>query len=219
MVGANGMGTVLVPLAPYGDVFRRDVWLYCPYPQPLALSGSTEGELTMPASSPKRKSSKGVEGSNLELIPTPNGLDMIDRQIIGLLQVDGRRAYGAIAEEVGLSEAAVRRRVQRLKDTGVMQIVAITDPQLLGYGREALVGIRVHGDVRTVADQVAAIDEANYVVMTAGSFDIIAEVIAVDDAALVHLLNDSIRSIPGVTEVETFLYLKLAKQTYAWGTK
>ena len=100
-----------------------------------------------------------------------------------------------------------------------MQIVAITDPLQLGYGREALVGIRVHGDVRRVADQVAAIDEANYVVMTAGSFDIIAEVIALDDNALVHLLNDSIRSIPGVTEVETFLYLKLSKQTYAWGTK
>jgi DNA-binding Lrp family transcriptional regulator len=83
----------------------------------------------MPASTPKRKSSKRVERSNLELIPTPNGLDMIDRQIIGLLQIDGRRAYGAIAEEVGLSEAAVRRRVQRLQDSGVMQIVAITDPQ------------------------------------------------------------------------------------------
>lgn len=160
-----------------------------------------------------------MERSNLELIQTPSVLDMIDRQIIGLLQHDGRRAYGAIAEVVGLSEAAVRRRVQRLRDSGVMQIVAITDPLQLGYGREALVGIRVHGDVRTVADRIAAIDEANYVVMTAGSFDIIAEVIAVDDAALVHLLNDSIRSIPGVTEVETFLYLKLSKQTYAWGTK
>ncbi len=134
-------------------------------------------------------------------------------------QRDGRRAYGAIAEEIGLSEAAVRRRVQRLKDSGVMQIVAITDPLQLGYGREALIGIRVHGDVRLVADKVAAIDEANYVVMTAGSFDIIAEVIAEDDNDLVHLLNDSIRSIPGVTEVETFLYLKLAKQTYAWGEK
>ena len=100
-----------------------------------------------------------------------------------------------------------------------MQIVAITDPLQLGYGREALIGIRVHGDVRLVADKIAAIDEANYVVMTAGSFDIIAEVIAVDDNALVHLLNDSIRSIHGVTEVETFLYLKLSKQTYAWGTK
>ncbi|MEI7654269.1 MAG: Lrp/AsnC family transcriptional regulator [Actinomycetota bacterium] len=146
-------------------------------------------------------------------------MDAIDRRIIGLLQVDGRRAYGAIALELGLSEAAVRRRVQRLRDSGVMQIVAITDPLQLGFGREALVGIRVHGDVRLVADKIAAIREANYVVMTAGSFDIIAEVIAVDDAALVHLLNDAIRSIPGVTEVETFLYLKLSKQTYNWGTK
>jgi Lrp/AsnC family transcriptional regulator for asnA, asnC and gidA len=173
----------------------------------------------MPANSPKKKNPKSAERSKLELISTPNSLDTIDRQIIGVLQVDGRRAYGAIADEVGLSETAVRRRVQRLRDTGVMQIVAITDPLQLGYGREALIGIRVHGDVRTVADQIAAIDEANYVVMTAGSFDIIAEVIAVDDAALVHLLNDSIRSIPGVTEVETFLYLQLSKQTYAWGTK
>ncbi|MSY32587.1 MAG: AsnC family transcriptional regulator [Actinobacteria bacterium] len=147
------------------------------------------------------------------------GLDSVDRRIVELLQRDGRRPYGAIAKDVGLSEAAVRRRVQRLRDAGVMQIVAITDPLQLGYGREALIGVRVQGDVRTVADKIASIEEANYVVMTAGSFDIIAEVIAVDDNALVHLLNDSIRSIPGVTEVETFLYLKLAKQTYAWGTK
>jgi Lrp/AsnC family transcriptional regulator for asnA, asnC and gidA len=155
----------------------------------------------------------------LELVTSRTSLDAVDRRIIELLQRDGRRPYGAIADEVGLSEAGVRRRVQRMRDAGVMQIVAITDPLQLGYGREALIGIRVHGDVRTVADRVAAIEEANYVVMTAGSFDLIAEVIAVDDDALVHLLNDSIRSIPGVTEVETFLYLKLAKQTYAWGAK
>jgi Lrp/AsnC family transcriptional regulator for asnA, asnC and gidA len=174
----------------------------------------------MPANKPQPKSHKSVERSNIELISSaPNALDSVDRQIISQLQRDGRRAYGAIAEEVGLSEAAVRRRVQRLRDSGVMQIVAITDPLQLGYGREALIGIRVHGDVRLVADKIAAIDEANYVVMTAGSFDIIAEIIAVDDDALVHLLNDSIRSIPGVTEVETFLYLKLSKQTYAWGAK
>ncbi|MGB8195982.1 MAG: Lrp/AsnC family transcriptional regulator [Acidimicrobiales bacterium] len=174
----------------------------------------------MPATKPLRQTKKSTESSTSELISSaPNGLDSIDRQIISHLQRDGRRAYGAIATEVGLSEAGVRRRVQRLKDSGVMQIVAITDPLQLGYGREALIGIRVHGDVRLVADKIASIDEANYVVMTAGSFDIIAEVIAVDDDALVHLLNDSIRSIPGVTEVETFLYLKLSKQTYVWGTK
>ncbi|HEV2427664.1 MAG TPA: Lrp/AsnC family transcriptional regulator [Acidimicrobiales bacterium] len=172
----------------------------------------------MPAAKPSR-TGRSAERANLEVLSTPNALDRVDREIISLLQVDGRRAYGAIADEVGLSEAAVRRRVQRLRDNGVMQIVAITDPLQLGYGREALVGIRVHGDVRLVADRVAAIEEANYVVMTAGSFDIIAELIAVDDDALVHLLNDSIRSIPGVTEVETFLYLKLSKQTYTWGAQ
>jgi Lrp/AsnC family transcriptional regulator for asnA, asnC and gidA len=174
----------------------------------------------MPANKTPTKSRKSAERSNLEVSSlTPNALDSFDRQIISELQRDGRRAYGAIASKVGLSEAAVRRRVQRLRDSGVMQIVAITDPLQLGFGREALVGIRVHGDVRLVADKVAAIEEANYVVMTAGSFDIIAELIAVDDDALVHLLNDAIRSIPGVTEVETFLYLKLSKQTYVWGTK
>jgi Lrp/AsnC family transcriptional regulator for asnA, asnC and gidA len=173
----------------------------------------------MPAAKPTRQTARNPDRANLEVLSAPNALDRVDREIISLLQRDGRRAYGAIAEEVGLSEAAVRRRVQRLRDAGVMQIVAITDPLQLGFGREALVGIRVHGDVRLVADKIAAIDEANYVVMTAGSFDIIAELIAVDDDALVHLLNDSIRSIPGVTEVETFLYLKLSKQTYTWGTK
>lgn len=172
----------------------------------------------MPGRAQKRVAARATERSS-EVTPTSSALDAVDRRIIELLQRDGRRPYGAIAEDVGLSEAAVRRRVQRLRDAGVMQIVAITDPLQLGYGREALIGVRVQGDVRTVADKIASIEEANYVVMTAGSFDIIAEVIAVNDDALVHLLNDAIRSIPGVTEVETFLYLKLAKQTYAWGTK
>ena len=181
----------------------------------------------MPATSPKSSRTKrgrtsvtaSASPSVPESVTGASALDTIDREIINLLQQDGRRPYGTIAAEVGLSEAGVRRRVQRLRDLGVMQIVAITDPLQLGFGREALVGIRVHGDVRQVAEKVAAIDEANYVVMTAGSFDLIAEVIAVDDDALLHLLNDSIRSIPGVTEVETFVYLKLSKQTYNWGTK
>ena len=172
----------------------------------------------MPGRVPKKVAPRATPTSS-EVVPTSSALDAVDRRIIELLQRDGRRPYGAIAEDVGLSEAAVRRRVQRFRDAGVMQIVAITDPLQLGYGREALIGVRVQGDVRTVADKIASIEEANYVVMTAGSFDIIAEVIAVNDDALVHLLNDAIRSIPGVTEVETFLYLKLAKQTYAWGTK
>ncbi len=137
-------------------------------------------------------------------------LDEANRAIIEALQRDGRRPYGAIAEEVGLSEAAVRRRVQRLRENGVIQIVAVTDPLQLGFNRQAMVGIRVEGDVRQVAAKVAALEEVDYVVMCAGSFDLLAELVCENDDRLLQLLNDSIRSVPGVRSTETFLYLKLA---------
>jgi len=146
-------------------------------------------------------------------------LDPADRQIIEMLQVDGRRSYGSMAEQVGLSETAVRRRVQRLRETKAVDIVAVTDPLQLGFQREAMLGVRVNGDAREVADAIAAIDEAIYVVMTAGSFDLLVEMICEDDDHLFHVLNDRIRALPGVTEVETFVYLKLAKQTYFCGTR
>jgi Lrp/AsnC family transcriptional regulator for asnA, asnC and gidA len=146
-------------------------------------------------------------------------LDAPNRAIIEALQRDGRQAYGAIAESVGLSEAAVRRRVQRLRETGVMQIVAVTDPLQLGFTRQAMVGISVEGDVRAVADKLTALPEVDYVIICAGSFDLLAEVVCEDDERLLAVLNDSVRSIPGVRSTETFLYLKLAKQTYTWGTR
>ncbi len=146
-------------------------------------------------------------------------LDAANRAIIEALQKDGRRPYGAIAEEVGLSEAAVRRRVQRLRESGVIQIVAVTNPLQLGFTRQALVGIQVEGDVRQVGAKLVALAEVDYVVMCAGKFDLLAEVVCEDDDRLLHLLNDAIRSIPGVRSTETFLYLKLAKQTYTWGTR
>jgi Lrp/AsnC family transcriptional regulator, regulator for asnA, asnC and gidA len=147
-------------------------------------------------------------------------LDEANRAIVEALQRDGRVAYGTIAEEVGLSEAAVRRRVQRLREAGVMQIVAVTDPLQLGFHRQAMVGVRVEGgDMQLVADKLSEIDEVDYVVMCAGSFDLLVEVVCEDDDALLHLLNDSIRSIPGVRSTESFVYLKLAKQTYSWGTR
>jgi len=151
--------------------------------------------------------------------PEQISLDQADRQIIEMLQVDGRRAYGSMAEQVGLSETAVRRRVQRLRETKAVDIVAVTDPLQLGFNREAMLGVRVSGDARLVAEEIAAIDEAIYVVMTAGSFDLLVEMICEDDDHLFHVLNDRIRALPGVTEVETFVYLKLAKQTYSWGTR
>jgi Lrp/AsnC family transcriptional regulator for asnA, asnC and gidA len=151
--------------------------------------------------------------------PAGTLLDGPNRAIIEALQRDGRQPYGAIADEVGLSEAAVRRRVQRLRESGIMQIVAVTDPLQLGFTRQAMIGISVEGDVRRVAEKLSALPEVDYVVMCAGSFDILIEIVCEDDERLLHVLNDSVRSIPGVRATETFLYLKLAKQTYTWGTR
>jgi Lrp/AsnC family transcriptional regulator for asnA, asnC and gidA len=146
-------------------------------------------------------------------------LDAPNRAIIEALQRDGRQPYGAIAESVGLSEAAVRRRVQRLRESGIVQIVAVTDPLQLGFTRQAMIGISVEGDVRTVAEKLSAMHEVAYVVMCAGSFDLLAEIVCEDDEHLLLVLNDSVRAIPGVRATESFLYLKLAKQTYTWGTR
>jgi Lrp/AsnC family transcriptional regulator, regulator for asnA, asnC and gidA len=145
-------------------------------------------------------------------------LDPANRAIIEQLQNDGRRSYAAIASAVGLSEAAVRQRVQRLLDSGVMQIVAVTDPMQLGFARQAMVGVRADGDLAEVADKLAALPEVDYVVVTAGSFDLLVEIVCNDDKHLLSLLNNSIRAVPGVRDSETFVYLKLAKQTYTWGT-
>jgi Lrp/AsnC family transcriptional regulator for asnA, asnC and gidA len=157
----------------------------------------------------------------LEGIPalSSQSLDATDRALIHLLQRDGRRPYTQLAKEVGLSEAAVRQRVQRMLDNETMQIVAVTDPLQLGLNRQAMVLIRVNGDVREVADQLEQIDEVDYLVVTAGSVDLLAEVVVSDDDALFSLLNDKIREIPGVLSTETITYLGLRKQTYQWGTR
>ena len=146
-------------------------------------------------------------------------LDDVNKAIIRQLQADGRRSYAAIATAVGLSEAAVRQRVQRLLDAGVMQVVAVTDPMQVGFARQAMIGIKAEGDLRDVADKLSALPEVDYVVITAGSFDILVEVVCENDEHLLSLLNDSIRSVPGVHNTETFVYLRLAKQTYTWGTR
>jgi Lrp/AsnC family transcriptional regulator for asnA, asnC and gidA len=146
-------------------------------------------------------------------------LDETSKAIIEQLQEDGRRSYAAIAKAVGLSEAAVRQRVTRLLDTGVMQIVAVTDPLQVGFRRQAMVGVRVEGDVAAVADRLTAIPEVDYVVLTAGSFDLLVELVCEDDDHLLSILDGEIRSTPGVRSTETFVYLKLAKQTYTWGTR
>ena len=150
---------------------------------------------------------------------TDQALDSINKQIIEHLQRDGRMSYATLAKTIGLSEAAVRQRVQRLLDHGLMQIVAVTDPLTLGFARQAMVGVKVLGDMRRVADEIAAIPEVDYVVICAGGYDMLVELVCTDDEHLLELLNDKIRAVDGVSATETFMYLKLAKQTYAWGTR
>lgn len=156
---------------------------------------------------------------NQPRIPARTPLDDVSKAIIEQLQEDGRRSYAAIGKAVGLSEAAVRQRVQRLTESGVVQIVAVTDPLQVGFTRQAMVGLRADGDLAALADALAALPEVDYVVITAGSFDVLAEVVCEDDDHLLELLNRSIRTLPGVHATETFVYLRLHKQLYNWGTR
>ena len=146
-------------------------------------------------------------------------LDDVSKAIIEQLQEDGRRPYATIGKAVGLSEAAVRQRVQRLLDAEVMQIVAVTDPIQVGFSRQAMIGIRASGDLAALGEALSDMAEVDYVVTTAGSFDILAEVVCEDDDHLLDLLTNHIRTLPGVRSTETFVYLKLNKQHYNWGTR
>lgn len=146
------------------------------------------------------------------------GLDATSRSIIEQLQEDGRRSYAAIGKAVGLSEAAVRQRVQRLTESGVLQIVAVTDPMQVGFTRAAMIGIGVEGDLQAAAARVESLPAVTYAIVTAGQYDLLAEVVCEDDEHLLGVLSD-IRQIPDVKKTETFVYLKVRKQIYSWGTR
>jgi Lrp/AsnC family transcriptional regulator for asnA, asnC and gidA len=145
-------------------------------------------------------------------------LDNTDRSLIALLQKDGRASFTALAKAVGLSEGAVRQRVQRLLRDDLMQIVAVTDPVNVDLMRQAMVGISVDGaDPREVADKLSELPHVHYVVLCAGRYDLLAELVCRDDDHMLEVLGEEIRQIPGVSGTELFVYLKLAKQNYAWG--
>ena len=171
---------------------------------------------------------KSTRGSSRRIVALPSaqsagrsGLlrDSTTEGIIDALQQNGRRSYADIGRAVGLPEAAVRQRVQRMVDAGIMQIVAVTDPMQLGFARQAMIGIRCTGDATRLAEQLAEIEAVDYVVLTAGSFDAIVEVVCEDDDDLLDLLNTRIRALPEVISTETLLYLKLVKQQYNWGSR
>lgn len=149
---------------------------------------------------------------------TTSPLDDTDRAIIELLQADGRMPFTKVAAEVGLSEGAIRQRVQRLTDAGVMQIVAVTDPLSLGMRRVAMIGARVSGDAESTAAALVLLDEVEYLVATTGRYDLMFEVVADDDTHLMQLLS-RLRSRDDILEAEAFVCLKLFKQTFSWGAR
>ncbi len=144
----------------------------------------------------------------------------LDKRVIEHLQQDGRRPFTQIAADLGVSEAAVRARTNRLIERGILQIVGVTDPLKLGFQQWAMIGVRCEAArLIEVAEEIAAFPETDYVVVTAGSYDILVEAVAEDNEALLRFLSERLRKIPGVRETETFVYLRLMKQSYQWGTR
>ncbi|HSK90131.1 MAG TPA: Lrp/AsnC family transcriptional regulator [Euzebyales bacterium] len=148
----------------------------------------------------------------------PRDLDRLDRGIIAALQVDGRRAYSRIADEVGVSESVIRYRVRRLEDAGILQIVGIADPLRIGFDLMALVGVKgTAGKLDHICDQLGELPEASYVIVTAGSFDLFVEVLCRDTAHFSEVLTEKIRTIDGVVDTQSFLVLQIRKMSYGWG--
>jgi Lrp/AsnC family transcriptional regulator for asnA, asnC and gidA len=146
-------------------------------------------------------------------------IDDIDSALIVALQLDGRLTYAELGELVGLSAGGARLRVRRLEERGILQVVGVTDPLLLGYERMAMLGVTVTGDARSVADTLGSLDGVIYLVLGSGPFDLLVEVIAPDADAMFELVNDRVRSVPGVASVQTFSYYSIHTHRFIWGPR
>ena len=148
----------------------------------------------------------------------PANLDELDRGIIAALQAEGRRPYSRVAADLGVSESVVRYRVQRLEQAGLLQVVGIADPLRIGFDRMALLGLKVRpGTVQQVCDAVSAFPESSYVAATAGSFDVVVEVVCRDTAHFTELLTGRLHAVDGIVTAESFLVLEIHKMAYGWG--
>jgi len=146
----------------------------------------------------------------------PRRIDVIDKGIIEALQRNGREPFRRIANKLGVSEATIRARYARLCEDHILQVTGVTNPLGLGFESQAMIGVRTAGPPDPVADEIARWDDADYVVVTAGRFDILVEIVCGDRRDLLDVTN-RIRALDGVTATETFLYLELWKQLYDWG--
>ncbi len=145
-------------------------------------------------------------------------MDKKDRAIISFLQYDGRTPYTKIANELGITEGSVRRRVKRLVESGQLQIVGIVDPKEMGWNEAGMIGINVQANrITEVADAIAQLPEVSYLFQAAGEFDLFAEVYCKDRDHFVSFLNEKLQKIPGVNRTQSFLILKMHKLSYRWG--
>jgi Lrp/AsnC family transcriptional regulator, regulator for asnA, asnC and gidA len=151
-------------------------------------------------------------------VTKPRSLDAVDRAIIEALQANGRESFRRIADRVGVAEATVRARYARLVADDILQVTGVTNPLGLGFEAQALVGVKTSGAPERVADELAGWAEASYVVIAAGRFDVLVELVCEDRRHLLDLTN-RMRELDGVVSTETFPYLALAKQVYAWGAR
>jgi Lrp/AsnC family transcriptional regulator, regulator for asnA, asnC and gidA len=142
-------------------------------------------------------------------------MDRISRGIIAMLQRDGRCPYTEIARRLGTSEASVRARIHGLTSSGVLQIVGLTDPGNMGFGVMALIGVQANKDLHRIAELVSTWPETTYVVISAGSYDLLVEVVCTDNAELL-LLVERLRAVDGIRTTESFIYIARHKLNYAY---
>ena len=156
-------------------------------------------------------------------LPQPGrrpALDDLDKSIIQCLQLDGRRPYAQIGRQLKVPEATVRQRAERLISRGIVQVVGVTDPLAMGFQQPALIGLCVDpGKLDRIAEQIAALDEVTYLVVTAGRFDLVCEVVCEDNEHLLRVLTDRLADIDGIRSSETLVELRFVKESYQWGAR
>ena len=150
-------------------------------------------------------------------VSRPASIDRLDRQIIEALQENGREPFRQIAGQLGVSEATIRNRYARLCRENVLQVTGVTNPLGLGFDAQAMIGVKTSGPVEAVADEVASWREASYVVVAAGQYDLLVELVCADRRHLLEIIN-RMRALETVVSTESFMYLELWKQLYDWGT-
>lgn len=147
-------------------------------------------------------------------------LDDLDKAIIKCLQLDGRRPYAQIGRELKVPEATVRQRAERLISRGIVQIVGVTDPLAMGFQQPALIGLKVEaGRLEEISQQIGALDEVTYLVVTAGRYDLVCEVVCEDNDHLLRVLTERFAEIKGIKSTETLVELRFVKESYQWGAR